>query len=93
MHVTCRSAAAVLKLGEEEPDGVTKTMRGRWRRAPLEVALWEPGTSVCKDGEEGRMQGPSGPRGGGGTIGRESVQRLRLAATSTSRKVHWKPVA
>ena len=54
MHVTCRSAAAVLKLGEEEPDGVTKTMRGRWRRAPLEVALWEPGTSVCKDGEEDR---------------------------------------
>ena len=31
MQVTCRTAAALLELGEEEPGGVTKTMRGRRR--------------------------------------------------------------
>jgi hypothetical protein len=29
MQVACGDAAAVLEVGEEEPDGVTKTMRGR----------------------------------------------------------------
>jgi hypothetical protein len=29
MHVTGRGAAAVLEVAEEEPDGVTKTLRGR----------------------------------------------------------------
>jgi hypothetical protein len=35
----------VLEVGEEEPGGVTKTMRGRRHPAPREVARWKPAMS------------------------------------------------
>jgi hypothetical protein len=35
----------VLEVGEEEPDGVMKTLRGRRHPAPREVARWKPATS------------------------------------------------
>jgi hypothetical protein len=38
MQVTCGDAAAVLEVGEEEPSGATKTMRGRRQPMPREVA-------------------------------------------------------
>jgi hypothetical protein len=38
MQVTCGDAAAVLEVGEEEPDGATKTMRGQRYPASREVA-------------------------------------------------------
>jgi hypothetical protein len=37
MQVTCAGAAAVLEVGEEDPDSVKKTMHGWWRPAPREV--------------------------------------------------------
>jgi hypothetical protein len=41
MQVACGDAAAMLKVGEEEPGGVTKTMRGRWYTAPREIdVMW-----------------------------------------------------
>jgi hypothetical protein len=39
------NAAAVLEVGQEEPGGVTKTMRGRRHPALREVAWWKPATS------------------------------------------------
>jgi hypothetical protein len=46
IQVTCGDAAAVLEVGEEEPGGATKTMRG-WRHpAPREVAWLKPATSL-----------------------------------------------
>jgi hypothetical protein len=45
MQVTCGDVAVVLEVGEEEPGGMTKTMRG-WRHPALkEVAWWKPATS------------------------------------------------
>jgi hypothetical protein len=38
MQVTCGDAVAVLEVGEEEPSGAMKTMRGRRQPAPREVA-------------------------------------------------------
>jgi hypothetical protein len=35
----------VLKVGEEEPDGAMKTMRGRQHPALREVARWKPAMS------------------------------------------------
>jgi hypothetical protein len=52
MQVACGDAAAVLKVGEEEPGGVTKTMRGRRHPAPREVARWKPVTSSRGDGDD-----------------------------------------
>jgi hypothetical protein len=40
----------VLEVGEEEPGGVKKTMRGRRHPAPSEVARWKPATSSRGDG-------------------------------------------
>jgi hypothetical protein len=37
MQFTRGGAAAVLEVGEEHPDSVKKTMRGRWRPAPREA--------------------------------------------------------
>jgi hypothetical protein len=45
MQVTCGDAAAVLEVGEEEPSGATKTMRGRRHPAPREVARGKPAMS------------------------------------------------
>ena len=52
MQATCGDAAAVLEVGEEEPGDVTKTMRGRRRPAPREVARWKPATSLRGDGDD-----------------------------------------
>jgi hypothetical protein len=52
MQVTCRDAAVVLEVGEEEPSGATKTMRGRRHPAPREVARWKPATSSRGDGDD-----------------------------------------
>jgi hypothetical protein len=62
MQVTCGDAAAVLKVGEEEPRGVMKTMRGRRHPAPREVAWWKPATSSRGDGNN-RVQRRFGPMG------------------------------
>jgi hypothetical protein len=65
MHVTCGDAAAVLKVGEEEPSGTTKTMGGRRQPAPRKVARWKPATSSRGDGDDRvqRRNGPMGRRG------------------------------
>jgi hypothetical protein len=55
MQVTCGDATAVIKVGEEEPGGMTKTMRRRRRPAPREVARWQPATSLRGEGDD-RMQ-------------------------------------
>jgi hypothetical protein len=52
MQVACGDAAAVLEVGEEEPGGVTKSMRGRRHPAPREVARWKPATSLRGDGDD-----------------------------------------
>jgi hypothetical protein len=36
---------AVLEVGEEEPDGAMKTIRGRRHPASREVARWKPAMS------------------------------------------------
>jgi hypothetical protein len=65
MQVTCGGAVVVLEVGEEEPGGATKTMRG-WRHpVPRELARWKPATSLqrpCADGgipRRGRWRGGS----------------------------------
>jgi hypothetical protein len=65
MQVAYGDAAAVLKVGEEEPSGMTKTMRRRWHPAPREVARWKPATSSRGDGDDRvqRRYGPMGRRG------------------------------
>jgi hypothetical protein len=57
--------AAVLEVGEEEPSGAMKTMRGRRQPAPREVARWKPATSSRGDGDDRvqRRNGPMGRRG------------------------------
>jgi hypothetical protein len=50
MQVAYGDAMVVLEVGEEEPGGVTKTMRGWWHPAPREVARWKPATSSRGDG-------------------------------------------
>jgi hypothetical protein len=62
MQVACGDATAVVKVGEEEPSGVTKTMRGRRHPAPREVARWKPATSLRGDGDD-RVQRRYGPMG------------------------------
>jgi hypothetical protein len=62
MQVTCGDAAAVLEVGEEEPSGATKTMRGRRQPAPREVAWGKPATSSRGDGDD-RVQRRNGPKG------------------------------
>jgi hypothetical protein len=52
MQVACGDATAVLEVGEEEPDGMTKTMRGRRHPAPREVAWWKPATSSRGDDDD-----------------------------------------
>jgi hypothetical protein len=54
--------AAVLEVGQEEPDGVMKTMRGRRHPALREVARWKPATSSRGDGDD-RVQRRYGPMG------------------------------
>jgi hypothetical protein len=65
MQVACGDAAAVLEVGEEEPSGVMKTMRGRRHPAPRELARWKPATSLRGDGDDRvqRRYGPMGWRG------------------------------
>jgi hypothetical protein len=62
MQVVCGDLAAVLEVGEEEPSGVTMTMRGRQQPAPREVARWKPATSSRGDGDD-RVQRRYGPMG------------------------------
>jgi hypothetical protein len=62
MQVTYGDAAAVLDVGEEEPDGATKTMRGWRHSAPREVARWKPAMSLRGDGDD-RVQRRYGPMG------------------------------
>jgi hypothetical protein len=64
MQVTYGDAVAVLKVGEEEPSGATKTMRGRRHPAPRELARWKPATSSRGDGDDHvqRRYGPMGRR-------------------------------
>jgi hypothetical protein len=49
MQVTCVDVAVVLELGEQEPGGARKTMRGRRRggslRRPCEVTMM----TACSD--------------------------------------------
>jgi hypothetical protein len=65
MQVTYGGAAAVLEVGEEEPSGATKTMRGRRQPAPRDEARWKPATSSRGDGDDRvqRRNGPMGRRG------------------------------
>jgi hypothetical protein len=65
MQVACGDAVAVLEVGKEEPDGVTKTMRERRHPAPREVAQWKPATSSRGDDDDRvqRCYGPMGRRG------------------------------
>jgi hypothetical protein len=65
MQVARGDAAVVLKVDEEEPGGVTKTMCG-WRHpAPREVARWKSATSSQGDSDDRvqRLYGPMGRRG------------------------------
>jgi hypothetical protein len=62
MQVTYGDAAAVLEVGEEEPSGATKTMRGRRHPASREVARWKPATSSRGDGDD-RLQRRNDPMG------------------------------
>jgi hypothetical protein len=62
MQVTYGDAAAVLEVGEEEPSGATKTMRGRRHPAPREVAREKPATSSRGDGDD-RVQQHNDPMG------------------------------
>jgi hypothetical protein len=62
MQVTCGDAATVLEVGEEEPSGAMKTMRGRRHPAPREVARWKSATSSRGDGDD-RVQRCYGPMG------------------------------
>jgi hypothetical protein len=50
MQVAYGDATVVLEVGEEEPDGVTKTMRRRRHPVPREVARWKPAMSSRGDG-------------------------------------------
>ena len=52
MQATRGDAVEVLEVGEEEPGDVTKTMRGRRRPTPREVARWKPATSLWGDGDD-----------------------------------------
>jgi hypothetical protein len=52
MQVTRGDAVAVLEVGEEEPSGMTKTMRGRRHPAPREMARWKPATSSRGDDDD-----------------------------------------
>jgi hypothetical protein len=69
MQVTCGDAAAVLEVGEEEPSGATKTMRGRRHPALREVARGKPATSSRGDGDD-HMQRRNGPMGRRGCMAR-----------------------
>jgi hypothetical protein len=74
MQVACGDTAAVLEVGEEEPSGATKTMRG-WRHpAPREVARGKPATSSRGDGDD-RVQRRNNP------MGRRSC-RARVSTTA-----------
>jgi hypothetical protein len=71
MQVTYGDAAAVLEVGEEEPDDATKTMR-EWRHpVPREVAWWKPTTSLRGDGNDRVKQryGPMGQRSSRARVG------------------------
>jgi hypothetical protein len=65
MQVSCGDAAVVLEVGEKEPGGVTKTMRGRRHPAPREVTRWKPATSSRGNGDDRVQQryGRMGRRG------------------------------
>jgi hypothetical protein len=65
MQVACGDAAVVLEVGEEEPSGTTKTMRGRRHPAPREVAWGKPATSSRGDGDDcvQRRNSPMGQHG------------------------------
>jgi hypothetical protein len=52
----------VLEVGEEEPDGMMKTMRGRRHPALREVERWKPTMSSRGDGDD-RMQRCYDPMG------------------------------
>jgi hypothetical protein len=52
MQVAYGDAAVVLEVGEEEPGGVTKTMRGRRQPAPKKLARWKPVTSSQGDDDD-----------------------------------------
>jgi hypothetical protein len=62
MQVTYVDAAVVLKLGEEELGGATKTMRRQQRPAPREVAWWQPAMSLRSEGDD-HVQRRYGPMG------------------------------
>jgi hypothetical protein len=62
MQVACGDAAVVLKVGEEEPGGVTKTMRERRHPTPREVVRWKPAMSSRGDGDD-RVQRRNGLMG------------------------------
>jgi hypothetical protein len=62
MQVACGDAAAMLKVGEGEPGGVTKTMRGWRHHKPRMVAWWKPATSLRGDSDD-RVQRRYGPMG------------------------------
>jgi hypothetical protein len=74
MHVTYRGMAVVLEVGEEEPDGLTKTLRGRGdprrgRRRDDSLGCRFMGMAMmtaCSDATSRR---------GGMVAGRESMQR------------------
>jgi hypothetical protein len=74
MHVTRRGAAAVLEVGEEEPDGLMKTLHGRGdprhgRRCDDLLGRRCAGTAkmtACSDAT---------PRRGGVAARRESIQQ------------------
>jgi hypothetical protein len=62
MQITREDAAAVLEVGEEHPDSVKKTMRGRWRPTPrrrLAVA-WD----VIGRERRSRLRAPTSQPGG-----------------------------
>jgi hypothetical protein len=56
MQVGYADAAAVLKVGEEETGGVTKTMGGRRHPAPREVAWWKPLAASSRGDGADRVQ-------------------------------------
>jgi hypothetical protein len=71
IQVACGDAVAVLEVGEEEPDGVTKTRRGRRHPAPREVARWKPAMFSRGDDDDRvqRCYGPMGRRGWRARVG------------------------
>jgi hypothetical protein len=72
----------VLEVGEEEPGGVMKTMRGRRHPAPREVGWWKPVTSSRGDGDDRvqRRYGRMGRRGCRGAI--------RCSGVRTTSNIH-----